>query len=148
MIAMITAKAAISMLTVSLLPLLALCTPPQEAPDVECEDVIPERIAGLEVSGPRAERTVIVDLVPIICLVQDLHERHVRIDPSLAKGKLVARITVESTGEVAEVTIVESSFDNEAFLRKVTDVIKDSDFVFRGPSGQDTEIVVPIELRQ
>lgn len=109
-----------------------------------CLETIPHRVDGLQIlAGPRSARNIIRDMVPAICngkaLFQDMQSR----DSDLSPGTVRFRVVVEYTGEVSDVTIMDSTISSEAFLREVRDFISESDFTGWARSDEDSVFIYP-----
>jgi hypothetical protein len=109
-----------------------------------CLETIPHRVDGLQIlAGPRTEPNIIRGMRPAICHGQALFNNMQPRDPYLSPGTVRFRVVVEYTGEVSEVTIMESSISSKTFLREVRDFIMDTDFTGWARSDEDSVFLYP-----
>ncbi len=137
-------------LTAAALIFFAACTPrpPTAAFDPRtCLDIIPEHVDGLQIlAGPRSVRNIIRDMVPPVCSGRALFRSMQARDPGLGPGMVVFRVAVEYTGEVAAVSVVETTIGSDAFLRKLRDFIMDADFTPWARSDEDSLFIYPVRF--
>jgi hypothetical protein len=111
----------------------------------QCLDDIPRRVPGLKIiSGPRTEESIIRDMVAPICYGRGLFARMKSNDQELDRGSVVFRVVVEYTGEVYKVTVEQTTIQSEEFLRRVSDFIMDTDFVYWARHDKDTVFLYPV----
>jgi hypothetical protein len=115
----------------------------------KCIENIPNRVEGLTiVSGPRTEKSIIRQMVPIICNGQVLFNRMSSEGQELEPGFVLFRVVVEYTGEVSEVKVVETTIQSKKFIQSVSVFIRDADFVFWGADHDDTVFLYPARFVQ
>jgi hypothetical protein len=114
----------------------------------DCLENIPEQVEGLKIiSGPRTQQNIIHDMVPAICGGHALFERMKESGDAIEPGSVVFRVVVEYTGEVNRVTVEETTIQSEPFVRKVRDLVLNTDFVYwRGKDDDDSEFVYPVRF--
>ena len=61
-------------------------------------------------------------------------------------GTVIFRVVVVYTGEVIAVNIAETAIQSDAFLRKVSDFIMDTDFVGWARDDIDTVFLYPVRF--
>jgi hypothetical protein len=129
---------------------LGACTPrPQTAAfdPRTCLDIIPEHVDGLQIlAGPRSARNIIHDMVPPVCNGRALYRTMQPRDPKLGPGTVSFHVTVEYTGEVVGVSILETTIRSGTFLRELRDFIMDSDFTPWARSDIDSVFIYPIRF--
>jgi hypothetical protein len=109
-----------------------------------CLETIPHRVDGLQIlAGPRSARNIIRDMVPAICNGKALFQHMQSRDSDLSPGTVRFRVVVEYTGEVSDVTVMDSTITSKAFLRKVSDFIMDMDFTGWARNDEDSVFVYP-----
>lgn len=109
-----------------------------------CLETIPHRVDGLQIlAGPRTEPNIIRDMRPAICHGQALFKNMQPRDPDLGPGTVRFRVVVEYTGEVSDVTIMDSTITSKTFLREVRDFIMDTDFTGWARSDEDSVFLYP-----
>lgn len=112
-----------------------------------CLDTVPEAVEGLEIiSGPRTKANIIRDMVYPICNGHALYRNMRHNGAGLVPGRVTFRVTVEYTGEVNAVEVVQSTIKSEHFIREVKDFIMDTDFVYWQRSDIDTVFVYPVDF--
>ena len=85
-------------------------------------------------------------MVPVICRGHLLFE-HMNADgKEINPGSVTFRVVAEYTGEVSQVTVEETTIQSEEFLRRVSDLIRDTDFVFWGSDRTDTVFFYPMKF--
>lgn len=113
----------------------------------ECLDTIPKKVLGLKVlTGPRTEKSLIQDMVPVVCYCRVVLEKLKSTGEKVPSGKVIFRIAVEYTGEVYRAEIVETSIQSQQFLRKISDIIMDTDFVNWVRNDTDTVFLYPMSF--
>ncbi len=97
------------------------------------------------ISGPRNEKNVVADMQPAYCngqmLFMLLNKKEERVVPP---EKCLFQVTVEYTGEVISAKVVESDIDATEFLRKIKDMIMDTDFSPWPRHDDDAEFIYPM----
>ena len=113
-----------------------------------CLNSVPNHIKGLRiVQGERTEKSIIRDMLPAICNSQMLFRTMQARDAVLEDGRVVFRVMVEYTGEVKNVTVHETTVRSEDFLRRVSGMIENSDFVGWARDDTDTIFLYPVDFR-
>jgi hypothetical protein len=137
-------------LSFSLLSSVSACTPHADKSPFDprrCMAHIPRKVEGLTiVAGSRTKASIIRDMVPVVCNGQVLFNRKKIQDPQLKAGTVIFRVVVEYTGEVIAVNIAETAIQSDAFLRKVSDFIMDTDFVGWARDDIDTVFLYPVRF--
>mgnify|MGYP001054769518 CR=1 FL=1 len=110
---------------------------------------IPSSVAGLQiVQGPRTERDIAEDMHSAYCngqvLLKNMNEASTTVNP----GTVTVRVTVEYTGEVVAVSIMDSEIESDAFCRKVADMIMDADFTPWARHDEDAVFIYPMTFTQ
>ena len=110
-----------------------------------CLSEAPGNPDGIEVlSGPRTRLNLAVDMHPIYCngqvLLKFMNEEGMQVAP----GTVWFKVSVEYTGEVVSAQVVKSDIDSKEFLRKISDMIADSDFTPWQRHDEDTEFIYPM----
>jgi hypothetical protein len=114
-----------------------------------CLETIPSRVKGLKiVSGPRSEKSIIRDMVPVVCNGHMLFRNMNAKEKMVNAGHVLFKVLVEYTGEVNQVTVEETTIQSKKFLREVSDFIMDTDFTFWGLDNEDTLFFYPIDFSQ
>lgn len=94
-----------------------------------CLQEVPQTVPGVRIiSGPRGEKNVVADMQSAYCNAQMLFMLMNKKGQRVAPGEVLFQVTVEYTGEVMSVEVVESNIDSADFLRKITDMIRGTDF--------------------
>lgn len=110
-----------------------------------CMETVPSNVEGLKIlQGPRSRQSIIRDMVPIVCNGRFLFNRMRLKDPSLKGGRVIFGVTVEYTGEVMKVNVLETTLESNVFLDKVSNFIMDSDFVGWARDDMDTVFAYPM----
>ena len=137
-------------LSVSLLSAVSACAPHAHKSPFDprrCMAHVPREVEGLTiVAGSRTKASIIRDMVPVVCNGQVLFNREKIQDPQLKAGTVIFRVVVEYTGEVIAVNIAETAIQSDAFLRKVSDFIMDTDFVGWARDDIDTVFLYPVRF--
>jgi hypothetical protein len=114
-----------------------------------CLEETPSHVEGLTiVSGPRSKKNVIRDMVYPVCSGHALFKHMQSKGHDIQTGRVVFRVIVEYTGEVAHVGVEESTVQSDLFVREVSDFIMDTDFVLWGGDDTDTVFLYPVEFGQ
>jgi hypothetical protein len=112
-----------------------------------CFEIIPDHVEGLKIlAGPRTEKSIIRDMVPVICHGHALFEHIKSKGKEINPGTILFRVVVEYTGEVQNVKVEETTIQSEAFIREVSDFIMDTDFVFWKRHDTDTVFLYPAKF--
>jgi hypothetical protein len=135
----------------SLLLIFACVNPSQKKntkfDHVKCMDTVPSRVKGLNVlSGPRTEKSIIRDMVPVNCYAQVLFRKMKSDGEEINAGEVVFRITVEYTGEVYASSVEETDIRSNRFVQRVADLIMDTDFVGWALDSEDTVFLYPMSF--
>jgi hypothetical protein len=113
-----------------------------------CLETVPKRVKGLQIlEGPRSENSIIQDMVFPICNARALFRQLQSKGDGINPGRAVFLVTVEYTGEVIAVGVQESTIESEAFLRKVSDFIMDTDFVPWTRNDIDAVFLYPVAFK-
>ena len=127
---------------------LTACTSQKTAPPFDprkCVEEIPAKVKGLSiVSGPRSKKSIIRDMVPVVCNGHVLYNRMASQGMAINKGTILFRVLVEYNGEVQKVVIEETTIQSKVFLQEVSDFISDTDFVFWGGNDEETVFLYPM----
>lgn len=129
--------------------LLCACAPERTKPfdPAMCMQTVPPHVNGLEIiQGPRTGRSIIRDMVPVVCNSRVLFARMQSRDPLLQPGKAIFNVTVEYTGEVQRVTMVQTTLQSPVFIQKVSDMIMNTDFVGWARDDADSVFVYPFRF--
>lgn len=112
-----------------------------------CLDTIPDKVKGLTIlEGPRTKTSLIRDMVPAVCYSRVLAGKHKTDGKSPPKGEVSYRIQVEYTGEVMRVDVVETTIQSQQFVRRVADIIMDTDFIGWIRHDIDTVFIYPLSF--
>lgn len=138
---------------VAALMLLAACTT-TKAPEPNttarfdpktCFEQVPTAVKGLQiVGGPRTGQNIAADMHPAWCNGQVLLKRMNDAGDPVNAGTVWFRVAVEYTGEVGSVKVVKSEIGSDEFLKKVADMIMDSDFSPWVRHDEDAEFIYPM----
>ena len=137
-------------LIVVIIPVLTGCISSSKSIKLSgCGTPIPQNVPGLTINGPRTKTSIIEDMAPILCAIQFQYINDAKQSAKTHGNDTVpVKVLVEYTGEVAHVTILENSFGDNDFIRRIEDIIMNSDFTFWGHDQQDTEFIYPIPVTQ
>jgi hypothetical protein len=114
-----------------------------------CLEEIPGHVKGLKiVSGPRSEKSIIRDMVPVVCNGHMLFRNMNAKGKTVNAGHVLFKVLVEYTGEVYNVSLEDTTINSEEFLREVSDFIMDTDFTFWGLNTEETIFLYPVEFGQ
>lgn len=118
--------------------------PPEFNPKT-CLHEEPRRVKGIEIlQGPRTEQSVTADMQSAYCngqvLLKLMNEAGEQVNP----GTIWFKVTAEYTGEVITTEVIKSDIESKVFLRKVSDMIMDSDFTPWQRHDRDTEFIYPM----
>ena len=112
-----------------------------------CMDTTPKKAPGLTIlSGPRTEQSIIRDMVPVGCYGRVIYERMKSHGENISPGVITFRVTVEYTGEVYGVEVVDATIPSQKFVRRISDMIKNTDFVGWARSDDDTVFIYPLRF--
>jgi hypothetical protein len=130
--------------------LMAACSSIIQKPAFDpkrCIETIPARVKGLQIlSGPRSEKNIIRDMVPVVCNGHMLFKRMNTEGNQVNAGRVVFKVLVEYTGEVNRVKVEETTIKSDMFLKRLSNIIMDTDFTFWGKDSNDTEFLYPIHF--
>lgn len=124
------------------------CTPFIAAPEFNpktCLKEAPSKVDGLQIlHGPRTIPSIAADMQTAYCngqvLLKLMNENGKRVNT----GTVWFKVTCEYTGEVISTEVVKSEIQSPEFLRKVSDMIMDSDFTPWQRHDQDAEFIYPM----
>lgn len=136
---------------IDILSKTSVCTPLKQARPYDhqaCLDTIPDEIKGLEIlSGPRSKKSIIQDMVPVACYGHVWIEKMKAGGEDINVGEVVFRVAVEYTGEVYQVEVVDCTIQSERFIRKLSDLIMDTDFAgWQRDDAADTVFIYPMSF--
>jgi hypothetical protein len=115
----------------------------------ECMDTVPKNVKGLKIfEGPRTEKSIINDMVPVGCYGRVIYERMKSRGKTDISGTITFKVTVEYTGEVYKVEIEDTTIGSEAFVKRLTDLIMDTDFTGWSRNETDTIFVYPMSFKE
>jgi len=127
---------------------LNACKTTERAPGFDprtCMEQVPSKAAGLRITqGPRTERDIAADMHPAYCNGQVLLKRMNDAGRPVCAGTVWFKVAVEYTGEVSSVNIVKSEIGSNEFLKKMADMIMDSDFTPWVRHDEDAEFIYPM----
>jgi hypothetical protein len=111
-----------------------------------CLQEVPQTVPGVRIiSGPRTEKNIAAGMQSAYCngqmLFMLLNEKEEQVIPP---GEVLFQVTVEYTGEVISAEVVETSIDRTEFLRKIKDMIMDTDFSPWPRHDDDVQFIYPI----
>ncbi|MFO7963207.1 MAG: hypothetical protein R6U50_04740 [Desulfobacterales bacterium] len=108
-------------------------------------DTIPKNVNGLKlISGPRTKKSIIQDMVPVVCYGRVIFEKLKKRGETNISGHALFRVVVEYTGEVNSVHVEETTIGSEKFLRNLSDLIMDTDFIGWRRTNTDTVFLYPM----
>jgi hypothetical protein len=114
-----------------------------------CLNQVPKSVDGLDIiQGPRTEQNIAADMHVAYCNGQVLLKQMNAAGKEINSGTVRFRVTVEYTGEVMSVEVVDSEIDSDEFLKKVSDMIMDSDFTPWHRHDEDTEFIYPMTFNR
>lgn len=142
------------------IPLIVLCTLPllplygcsgiDNRPSYNpktCLEDVPKTAAGVRIiHGPRGERNVLYDMQTVYCNAQMLFKLMNEKKSEVSPGEVLFQVTVEYTGEVSAVEVLESSIVSALFLRRIKDMIMDTDFSPWMRGDEDTRFDYPMSF--
>jgi len=134
-----------------LLPIIACVNPSAKKhtkfDHVNCMDTVPSRIKGLKVlSGPRTEKSIIHDMVPVNCYAQYLFRKMKSEGEDINAGDVIFRVAVEYTGEAYTSSVEETTIQSKRFVQRVADMIMDHDFVGWKLDSEDAVFLYPMSF--
>lgn len=111
-----------------------------------CLQEIPQTVPGVRIiNGPRTEKNIVAGMQPAYCngqmLFMLLNEKEEQITPP---GEVLFQVTVEYTGEVISAEVVESNIDATDFLKKIENMIMDTDFSPWARHDDDAQFIYPM----
>ena len=111
-----------------------------------CMKEVPRKAPGLKIiQGSRTEQNIAADMHPAYCNGQVLLKRMNDEGGPVNAGGVWFKVAVEYTGEVMGVDIVKSEIDSREFLKKVSDMILDSDFTpWQRDDDDDSVFIYPM----
>jgi len=114
---------------------------------VKCMDTVPSRIKGLRVlSGPRTEKSIIHDMVPVNCYAQVLFRKMQSDGEDINAGDVIFRVTVEYTGEAYTSSVEETTIRSKRFIQSVADMIMNHDFGSWARHSEDSVFLYPMSF--
>ena len=140
-----TTKAVIVLIVLSFL--YACGSKEEPATARSCLESMPEKIAGLKVTGARTEKNVINNLWPIVCRAQELYAQERKKKPELKKGTVELKMVVEFNGEIGAYSIVRNTTEDHALGTKILRLFEFMDFDPYGAHNSEAEIVLPIHFK-
>jgi len=111
-----------------------------------CLESMPEKIAGLKISGARTEKNVINNLWPIVCKAQELYAERREENPEIKKGTVEVKMVVEFNGEIGAYSVVRTTTKDPALAKKILRLFEFMDFDPYGAHNSESEIVLPIHF--
>jgi hypothetical protein len=147
-----TIRQSLMMYKITLFALLALtltaCTTVNKPADFDprtCLDHPPTHVEGLKIlKGSRTGQNIAADMHPVFCNGQVLLKNMNEAGTPIEAGTVRFQVLVEYTGEVIGAKVIESDIQSDSFLRKITDMIMDSDFAPWTREDEDTEFIYPM----
>lgn len=110
-----------------------------------CLEQVPDSVDGLEIiQGPRTKQNIAADMHPAFCNGQVLLKLMNDGGKPVQAGTVWFKVSVEYTGEVSSVEIVKSEIESRDFLKKVSDMIMDSDFTPWQRHDEDAGFIYPM----
>lgn len=110
-----------------------------------CFEKIPRHVDGLKIiSGIRKRENIIREMLPAICQGHALFNNIQSKDPDLKPGTVIFKIVIEYTGEVNSVVIEKTTIKSQAFLRKISGFIMDTDFAYWERDDMDSVFLYPV----
>jgi len=110
-----------------------------------CLQEVPQTVPGVRViSGPRNEKNIVADMQPAYCNGQMLFMLLNKKEERVLPGEVLFQVTVEYTGEVISAKVVETNIDATEFLRKIKDMIMDTDFSPWPRHDDDAQFIYPM----
>lgn len=94
--------------------------------------------------GERTHQNIAQDMHPAWCHGQVLLRQMYERGHAVTEGTILMKVTVEYTGEVISVRILESDIPSSEFRQKISDMVMDSDFIPWKRSDQDTVFIYPM----
>ena len=120
-------------------------TPPPRFNPKPCLEEIPKTVDGLEIiQGPRTEQNIAADMHPAYCNAQVVLKLMNEEGKPLQDGTVWFKVAVEYTGEVSSVEIIKSEINSREFLKRVSDMIMDSDFTPWRRHDEDVVFIYPM----
>lgn len=109
-----------------------------------CLDSVPDEVDGLKVlEGSRSKRSIIKDMVPIVCQGEALFKQLQFEGETIEPGAITFQVTVEFNGEIIQAKIVNTTIASKKFNRYVTRFITGIDFAPWNREDTDTEFIYP-----
>ena len=139
-------------LTVLIFLLIFACVNPEPKKNtkfdhVKCMDTIPSKVKGLKIlSGPRTQKSIIHDMVPVGCYAQVLFRKMKANGEDINAGDALFRVTVEYTGEAYGSSVEETTIQSKRFVQRVADMIMDHDFVGWKLDSEDAVFLYPMSF--
>jgi hypothetical protein len=128
--------------------IIGACTPleqPHRFDPRTCLTESPQEVEGLEIlHGQRTAASIAADMQDAYCNGQVLLKLMNENNEPVSDGTVWFKVVVEYTGEVISVITVKSDISSKKFLRKVSDMINDTDFSPWLRDDQDVEFIFPM----
>ncbi|MBD3422371.1 MAG: hypothetical protein GF398_19835 [Chitinivibrionales bacterium] len=112
----------------------------------DCIEIVPQKVRGLSVQGPRTESNVIKDMVPFNCKLNEWFATYAS-ENSITKASVDLSITVDHIGEILTASIEKSTVDDPAFSKNLLKMAYSIEFSYWGEEKEgETIIRYPVRL--